>query len=77
VTAEALANRLRQRLGSVDDEQAADLGIQAALDQVVEQRLRHGGVLGQKCSIRESFVKLTQPLCAMIEAAIIEEGPQT
>src|SRR5438128_4103558 len=46
MAAEGLANRLGQRLGSVDDEQAADLGVQTALDQVVEQRLHHSGVLG-------------------------------
>jgi hypothetical protein len=54
----------------------ADLGIQPALDQVVEQRLRHGSVLGQKCSIQKSFVKLTQLLRTVIEAAIIEESSQ-
>jgi hypothetical protein len=36
MAAEGLANRLGQRLGSVDDEQAADLGVQTTLDQVVD-----------------------------------------
>ena len=46
VAAESLADRLGERLGAVDDEEAADAGIEAALDQVVEQRLDRGGVLG-------------------------------
>jgi len=46
VAAEGLANRLAQRLGPVDDEQPANLRIQTAFDQVVEQRLRYGGILG-------------------------------
>jgi hypothetical protein len=45
--AEDGADRLAQRLGAVDDEQDALLGIEAALDQVGEQRGRDGGVLGR------------------------------
>src|SRR6516225_7634031 len=37
VAAKGFANRLGQRFGSVDDEQSANLRIQSALDQVVEQ----------------------------------------
>jgi hypothetical protein len=33
-------------LRAIDDKQAAVLGTQATFDQVVQQRLHHGGVLG-------------------------------
>lgn len=46
VAAERLPDRLGERLGAVDDEEAADCGIEAALDQVVEQRPDRGSVLG-------------------------------
>ena len=39
-------NNFAQRLGAVNDEQPADLGIKPALDQIVDQRLHDGGVLG-------------------------------
>lgn len=42
-----LADRLGQRLGAVDDEQAADRRVEAAADQIVEQRLGYGGVLAR------------------------------
>jgi hypothetical protein len=45
VAAEGVADHLGQRLGPVDDEQAADLWVQATLDQVVEQCLHHDNVL--------------------------------
>src|SRR5262249_49435326 len=37
------------RLGAIDDEQPADLGIKPPLDQVVDERLHDGSVLG--CSV--------------------------
>jgi hypothetical protein len=45
VTTEGLADRLGQRFRPIDDEQAADFRIQPALDQIVQERLRHGGIL--------------------------------
>ena len=45
--AEHVADRLAQRLGAVDDDQHALLDIEAALDEVGQQRGRDGGVLGR------------------------------
>ena len=45
--AEDVADRLAQRLGAVDHEQDALLGVEAALDEVGEQRGRDGRVLGR------------------------------
>jgi len=45
VTAEGVSDRLRQRLGAVDDEQAEEVRIEPAPHQVVEQGLADGGVL--------------------------------
>src|SRR5216683_4300374 len=44
VGAEGATDDFAQRLGAVDDEQPADLGIKPALDQVVDERLHDGGV---------------------------------
>ena len=44
---------LFQRFGAIDYEQPADLGIKPALDQVVDECLHDGGVLGSP-SIRAS-----------------------
>jgi hypothetical protein len=44
--AEDVADRLAECLGAVDHEQDSLLGIEAALDQVGQQRRRDGGVLG-------------------------------
>src|SRR5262249_51406244 len=44
--AEGATDGFAQRLGAVNDEQPADLGIKPALDQVVDERLHDGGVLG-------------------------------
>ena len=44
--AEGRADRLGQRLGAVNDEQPADLWIETALDQIVDESLHDGGVLG-------------------------------
>src|SRR5215472_12607722 len=46
VAAEGATDDFDQRLGAVDDEQPADLGIKPALDQIVDERLHDGGVLG-------------------------------
>ena len=46
VGAEGVTDDFAQRLGAVDDEQPADLGIKPALDQIVDERLYDGGVLG-------------------------------
>ena len=46
VATEGAADRLGQRLRTIDDEQPADVRIQPALDQIVQQRLYHSGVLG-------------------------------
>ena len=45
VGAEGPANDFAQRLGAVDDEQAADLWVEPALDQIVDQRLDDSGSL--------------------------------
>jgi hypothetical protein len=54
-------DRLAERLGAVNDEEDALLGVEAALDQVGEQRRRDGGVLGattqqQPCSSSPSII---------------------
>ena len=41
---EGVAHGPAQRLGAVDDEQAGNIRLQPALDQVGQQRLDHGGV---------------------------------
>ena len=46
VAAEGLADRLGQRLGSIDDEEAADRRVEASADQVIQEGLHHGGILG-------------------------------
>ena len=46
VGAKGATDDFAQRLGAVDDEQPADLGIKPALDQIVDERLHDGGVLG-------------------------------
>ena len=43
---EGRADRLGERLGAIDDEQPANTGIEPAIDQVVDQRLDDGGILG-------------------------------
>src|SRR5258707_1716211 len=45
-TAEGLADRLRQRLGTIDDEEAADGRIEPTAGQVVQQRLHGRSILG-------------------------------
>ena len=57
MAAEGVADRLGQRLGPVDDEQAADRRIEAAPDQVVEQRLRHGSVLASPFNHAEGMLR--------------------
>ena len=46
VLAEDVADRLAQRLAAVDDEQDRLLGVQAAVDEIGQQRPRERGVLG-------------------------------
>jgi len=46
VPAKGAADRLGQRLGAVDDEQPHHRRVEAAFDQVVEQRLNRGGIFG-------------------------------
>src|SRR3954470_3013785 len=46
VGAEGSTDDFAQCLGAVDDEQPADLRVEPALDQVVDQRLHDSGVLG-------------------------------
>src|SRR4029450_8460932 len=48
VGTEGPPNDLAQRLGAVDDEQSADLRVEPALDQIVDQRLHDGGILGRR-----------------------------
>ncbi len=36
-----------QRLGAVDDDQPADLRVGPAFDQIVDERLHVGGILGR------------------------------
>ena len=45
VAPERLSDRFGKCLGAVDDEQPANLRIKTALEQVVQEGLRHGGVL--------------------------------
>ena len=47
VGTEGPTNDLTQRLGTVDDEQPADLWVEPALDQIVDQRLHHASILGR------------------------------
>src|SRR6266705_3993997 len=47
VTPEAAPDGLGERFRAVDDEQARHRRIKPALDQVVDQRLDHGGMLGR------------------------------
>ena len=47
VLAEDGLDRLPERFAAVDDEQDRLLGIQAAIDQIGEQRAGQGGVLGR------------------------------
>ena len=46
VPAKRAADRLGQGLGAVDDEQSHHRRVEAALDEIVEQRLNRGGILG-------------------------------
>src|SRR5258705_7647948 len=46
VGTEGATDDFAQRFGAIDDEQPADLGIKPALDQVVDECLHDGGVLG-------------------------------
>jgi hypothetical protein len=48
VGAEGAANDFAQRLGAVDDEQAAGLRVEPALDQIVDQRLDDSGIFGSR-----------------------------
>jgi hypothetical protein len=45
------ADSLAQRLGAVNNKHAAHGGIEPAFDQIVDQRLDHGGVLG--CALHQ------------------------
>jgi hypothetical protein len=47
VDAEHVAHGLAQRLGAVEDDEHALLCVEAALDEVGQQRRRHRGVLGR------------------------------
>src|ERR1039457_892916 len=47
VAPEAAPDRLGERFRAVDDEQTRHRWIEAALDQVVDQRLHHSAVLGR------------------------------
>jgi hypothetical protein len=45
--AECRADHLAQRLGAVDDEQPADLRVEPSFDQIVDEHLHDGGILGR------------------------------
>jgi hypothetical protein len=45
VLAKGPPDRLAQRLRAINDEQPADLGVEATVDQVIQQRLDHRRVL--------------------------------
>jgi hypothetical protein len=45
--AKGRADHLAQHLGAVDDEQPADLRVEPAFDQIVDERLHDGGILGR------------------------------
>ena len=47
VLAERPADRLPQCFRPVDDEQTADLRVEPALDQIVDERLHDGCILGR------------------------------
>jgi len=66
VSAEGSTDDFAQRLGAVDDEQPADFRVEPALDQIVDQRLDDGGVLG--CS-------LDQTKRMLVAFTIDAEGP--
>ncbi len=66
VDAEHVADGLAQRLGAVEHDKHALFGVQAALDEMGQQRRRDGGVLGRAVpqpervldgSVRCSYVK--------------------
>jgi hypothetical protein len=57
VGAEGATDDFAQRLGAVDDEQPADLGIKPALNQVVDERLHDGGALGCSFDQGERMLK--------------------
>jgi hypothetical protein len=48
--AEGRANDFAQRLGAIDDEQPADLRVEPAFDQIVDERLYDGCILGRSLS---------------------------
>ncbi len=52
VGAESSTDDFAQRLGAVDDEQPADFRVEPAFNQIVDQRLHDGGVLG--CSLDQT-----------------------
>jgi len=45
--AKGRVDHLAQRRGAVDDEQPADLRVEPAFDQIVDERLHDGGILGR------------------------------
>jgi hypothetical protein len=45
--AKGRVDHLAQRLSAVDDEQPADLRVERAFDQIVDERLHDGGILGR------------------------------
>ena len=57
---EDLANRLAQRLGPVEDEQSRPPGVQAALDEALEQPQRDDGVLAR------ALPEAQDPLVALV-----------
>jgi hypothetical protein len=57
--AEGPTNDLAQRLGAVDDEQPADLRVEPALDEIVDQGLDGRGVL--RCALDEAKRSLVTP----------------
>jgi hypothetical protein len=45
--AECPTDHFAQRLGAINDEQPADFRVEPALNQVVDQRLHHSGILSR------------------------------
>ncbi len=56
IASEGYPNRLRQRLRAIHDEQPCNGRVETALDEIVEERLHGGGVLGGSVENRQRML---------------------
>src|SRR5262249_29750886 len=56
VRAETAADGFAQHLGALDDEQPADLRVEPARDEIIDQRLDHGGILRRPFDQRQRML---------------------